>query len=307
MVNQKPTRRSHTVPRGYLQAFAAEDSGSQSSRVWRFERRTGESKLVGVRDAEVVKDFYTIVREDGTSDIVIENIFSETEGAFCNARDSLSKAKELPTKEQWITLSRFVAMQLLRTPRFFNLTRDELAASGTSFVENDLRRVMLLLINRWINRLVRMNGVLAHGESTLPLLTSDNPAIMWSWKRPGTIGGLDQRDPNLVVSCPLSTALVFLACQTSRSLEAIQAEPYEVDQINPKYSRIHSSIKVEVLPASEIKRMNQMCLANADRYVYSGYKDKTLLKLLDARFFGHPAPVRPRDLKPIGSPLSHSS
>jgi hypothetical protein len=65
--------------------------------------------------------------------------------------------------------------QLLRTPRFFQLMRDGLAADRTSYEQDTLPRVMLILIARWIPRLARMRGILPYNETGLPLLTCDNP------------------------------------------------------------------------------------------------------------------------------------
>jgi hypothetical protein len=57
------------------------------------------------------------------------------------------------------------------------------------------------------------------------------------------------------------------------------------------------------MPEWEVRRMNQLCVINAHRYVYAGYSAKPLLRFLQNRFFGFPAPVRRRDLRPIGSPV----
>lgn len=62
----------------------------------------------------------------------------------------------------------------------------------------------------------------------------------------------------------------------------------------------HTSISGH-LPEPEVKRMNHICVSNAHRYVYANYSDKPLRRFLQNRFFGAPAPVRRRDLQPIGS------
>ena len=46
----------------------------RTSGVWRFDRVTGESKLLGVGDAEVAKDIYTVFNDDGTADTGIEEL-----------------------------------------------------------------------------------------------------------------------------------------------------------------------------------------------------------------------------------------
>jgi hypothetical protein len=62
-----------------------------------------------------------------------------------------------------------------------------------------------------------------------------------------------------------------------------------------------SHVDIGSLPDAEVKRMNHICVSNAHRYVYANYSDKPLLRFLQNRFFGAPAPVRRRDLQPIGS------
>ena len=222
------TRRMHTVPEGYFEAFAADEPARRKSVVWRFDRATRECKLLGIRDTEVVRDIYTVFNDDGEPDTGIEDrILCGLEGDFCKARNLLLDRKPL-SKENWSGLFRFIAAQLLRTPRFFQLVRDGLDADGTAYEQDVLPRVMLLLIKRWIPRLARMNGILAYNESGTPLLTCDNPAVAWKKSGDGFVCGVDQYDPALVVSCPLSPALMFVAYQTPESLKAVHAERHDV-------------------------------------------------------------------------------
>jgi len=140
----------HTVPEGYFEAFAVQEPARRTSRVWRFDRSTGDSKLLGVGDVEIAKDIYAVFSDDGTPDTGIEDeLLCGLEGAFCTARNLLLQQKSL-SKENWSSLFRFIAAQLLRTPRFFRLMCDGLAADGTPYEQDTLPRVMLLLIGRWI-------------------------------------------------------------------------------------------------------------------------------------------------------------
>ena len=296
------TRRMHTVPEGYFEAFAVPEPARRTSAVWRFDRASSESKLLGVSDAEVAKDIYTVFNDDGNPDTGIEDLLCGLEGAFCSARNMLLDRKPL-SKENWSGLFRFIAAQLLRTPRFFQLVRDGLNADGTQYEQDTLPRVMLLLIERWIPRLARMNGILAYNETSVPLLTCDNPAVTWKKSGGGFICGVDQYDPKLVVSCPLSPALIFVAYQTPESLRAVHAEQHDIPRADRKPEKFTSHVGIGSLPESEAKRMNHICVSNAHRYVYANYSGKSLLRFLQNRFFGAPAPVRTRDLQPIGSPL----
>jgi Protein of unknown function (DUF4238) len=296
------TRRMHTVPEGYFEAFAVREAARRTSRVWRFERSTADSKLFGVGDAEVARDIYAVFNDDGAPDTGIEDeLLCALENAFCTARNLLLQRKPL-SKENWSSLFRFTAAQLLRTPRLFQLVRDDLAADGTPYEQDALPRVMLLLIGRWIPRLARMRGILAYNETGLPLLTCDNPAVTWKKSGDGFICGVDQYDPGLVVSCPLSPTLMFVAHQTPESLKAVQAEQHDIPFSDRKPQTFTSHVDIGSLPEAEVKRMNHICVSNAHRYVYANYSDEPLRRFLQDRFFGAPAPVRRRDLQPIGSP-----
>jgi uncharacterized protein DUF4238 len=110
----------HTVPLSYLEAFAVRDPDRRTPSVWRFDRLTGEAKTVGVRDAEVVKDIYTLVDDGGSPDNIIEDtILGKAEGAFCHTRDRLRAGNQL-AREDWAGLAQFVAFQLQRTPGCWN-------------------------------------------------------------------------------------------------------------------------------------------------------------------------------------------
>ncbi len=293
------------MPRCYLEAFTAIEQTRHAQRVWRFDRISGDLRLIGIRDAEVVKDIYTIYRKDGTPDIGIEDeLLCSLEGAFCNVRDELKEPSISPTKDQWADLTRFVAAQLLRTPRALQMMRDYFDAEGLSHETDSPQRVMVALIDRWIPRLTRMNGVLAFGETGLPLLTSDNPAFMWKKQGTGFVSGVHQTDPDLLISCPLSPNSLFFTYQTPASLNAVLAEQHDVPKSERKAETFGISVSIGGLPDVEVKRQNLLCVSNAHRYVYSNDCSKPLLNFLDHRFFGQPGPVRARDLQPVGSPAT---
>jgi hypothetical protein len=117
------TSRMHTVPKSYLEAFSAPSRERRVPAVWRFDRVSGEAKRVGVRHTEVVRDIYTVFRHDGTPDAAIEEVLCHAEGAFCAIRDRL-RSRLQPRGEEWGGLARFVAAQLLRTPRSLQFMRD---------------------------------------------------------------------------------------------------------------------------------------------------------------------------------------
>lgn len=297
----------HTVPESYFEAFAVDDPTRRGTAgVWRFDRLSGEAKILGVSDSEVVNNIYTVYSEDGTPDIGIESdLLCGIEGNFDAVRRSLLQENFLPhrvpiSREQWSGVARFIAAQLLRTPRFFQSMRDTLDADGIEYQNDTPQRVMIELIGRWITRLVRMRGIIAYTETSLPLLTSDNPAVMWK-KHGDGFAFANQYDPELVVSCPLAPKLLYCAYQTPDSLKAVRAERHDIPRAERPSERFVSRVGFGSIPEWEVKRLNLLCVSNAHKYIYANYCDKTLLNFLQNRFFGAPAPVRTRDLQPIGS------
>src|SRR5215831_17824527 len=142
------TKRMHTVPGGYLEAFSAKRPGRRKPSVWRFERISGAAKPVGVLDAEVVNDIYTITAEDGNRDTTIEDeILQRMEGAFCAARNVLVERRQLD-KLQAVDLAGFIAFQMTRTPRNFRMLVEEFKDRGIPFNEDTPQRLMVLTVER---------------------------------------------------------------------------------------------------------------------------------------------------------------
>jgi hypothetical protein len=107
------TRRMHTVPEGYFEAFAVQDPTRRTSGVWRFDRISGESKVLGIGDAEVVRDIYTVFDDEGAPDTGIEDeLLCGLEGDFCRARTALLERLPL-SKENWSGLARFTSVSLI--------------------------------------------------------------------------------------------------------------------------------------------------------------------------------------------------
>jgi len=272
-----------------LEAFAVPDPERRTPAVWRFDRITGESKLVGVGDAEVVKDIYTVFGEDGTPDTGIEDeIFCDVEGAFCSTRNLLRERAPL-VREHWTGLARFIAAQLLRTPRILGLLREANVSSGVPGPPDTPTRAMVVLIDRYIIRIARMNGMIVYNETNLPLLTCDNPAVTWKKKSEGFQTGVAQHDPDLVISCPLAPDLMFIAYQTPESLEAVLAERLDAD-LPPKDFNVH--VDRETLSTPQVERLNLICGANAHRYVYSSDDDGRIRQFLTSTFFAKQPPTR---------------
>ena len=282
-IRSQKTSRMHTVPRSYLEAFSAPSPERRVASVWRFDRVSGEAKKVGVRDTEVVRGIYTVFRDDGTPDAGIEEVLCHAEGAFCNIRDRL-RSRVQPSGEEWSGLARFVAAQLLRTPRSLQFMRDLLNGKGETYEPDSPQRAMLPLINLAARRLGRMRGMLAYNDSPFPLLTSDNPVATWRTAMEGVRCGIDLRKPDVVVSCPLAPEVIFTAYQTPESLDATMRE--EIGGERTRGTNYRVNVQIGTLPTDEVKRLNFICVTNAHRYVYASYNDEALRNFLTNRFFG---------------------
>jgi hypothetical protein len=150
---------------------------------------------------------------------------------------------------------------------------------------------MVILMDRWIRRIARMNGLIGYNKTELPFLTCDNPAVTWKKMGAGFQIGVIQSDPDLVVSCPLAPDLILVAYQTQESLDAVLAENHYADR-PPSTFRTH--INAVPVPDLEVTRLNHICVGNAHRYVYSSYKSDALLQFLADTFVGKSAPGPPQ-------------
>jgi len=91
--------------------------------VWQYSRSAHDPVTVGIYDAAVWKDIYAFEDDDGLRSTGIEDTLAEVEGAFCEVRKALI-AGAPPNIDQRLALARFIAFQLLRTPRSLQLHRD---------------------------------------------------------------------------------------------------------------------------------------------------------------------------------------
>jgi Protein of unknown function (DUF4238) len=109
---KKRKRRHHTVPRFHLQGFA-----SAEGILRQIDLRTGEHRPVSIGDASVVKDFYTVVLDDGTRSDVWEERLAEVENHVAPlVRDAITASVWQPTDQERFDLSAWIALQYLRGP-----------------------------------------------------------------------------------------------------------------------------------------------------------------------------------------------
>lgn len=128
--------------------------------------RDGQVKLIGVRDVSVHRDIYTLRTSDGQADVTIEtDLLASVDGLFPPVIDLLSSGG-MPNYWQWRHLSRFMAFQLARTLRIFQVFRDEGSRLGIEIGPNDPQLAMLHqppFLDKWI---CRMKWILGRNQSS---------------------------------------------------------------------------------------------------------------------------------------------
>jgi hypothetical protein len=277
----------HTVPAGYMKAFAVPEADRRTPRVWRFGR-DGSAKLLGIFDAEVVKDIYSVVGTDGRRDTGIEDDFLDNlDGAFCTIRDSLIVEENL-TVDSFSALARFVAFQLMRTPRSLQMIRDFADEAGEETKTDMPQRVMLELARRAIPRLARMKHNLTRHETNFPLLTSDNPVVTWRMANGVFECGVDLRVRDVVVTFPLSPALMYIAYQTLDSFKTTRNA--EAGVKTPGNYKIN--VGFCTMDAPTVKHLNTFSLENAHSHVYANHDTPVLRRFLENKFYGRTAAQR---------------
>lgn len=103
------TRRQHTVSKFYLRGFA--DEREQVSRV----SLPGEPRVrLSIRDATVIKDFYSVELPGGERSDMFEKMFSEIEGPASRALDAILGGTWPLSLEAKGSLGLWIALQQLR-------------------------------------------------------------------------------------------------------------------------------------------------------------------------------------------------
>lgn len=257
--------------------------------------------MIGANDAAVVRDIYAIVGEDGSRDTAIEDLLLKgVDGAFCGVRELLVAHQEV-RYWQWRDLSRFLALQIARTPRQFQSIRDEYASFGVNADQNDPQKAMVLAAPRLENWICWMEWAICRNESDFPFLTSDNPVVFWVDRGKGAEGGVGFAEPALQIFFPVSPRLCFTARHSQTSCSAALADP--ANREASFLQEFDLNIVEGKLDATQVKRANLLMVGNADKCVYSNSNDEALGRFLKRRFIGRIAPVRRRDRCPFGSPI----
>ncbi len=293
----------HTVPAGYLRAFADTSAPRRNPHIWRFERETAQARLISVRNAAVTRNIYRLRTEGGEADTAIETelLSSAVDDCFPPVVQLISSGGT-PTYRQWRDVSRFMAFQLARTPRMFQILKDEGSRHGVDTGPNDQQLVMVYMapfLEKWC---CGMKWIVCWNLSTLPLLTSDNPVVMWADRGDGADLGVGFLDPALRMLFPLTPNICLTAAQTQTSLKTVQDDtPESTPQFSDSYPL---RVGRGSLGIDEAVMLNQVMVSNAERYVYANSNDEKVRLFLNDLFFGLSGPVRRSDRKPIGSPVN---
>lgn len=295
------TRHMHSVPRSYLVGFADPSGPHEKPHVWRFERQADEPKLVGVRKTSARTDIYTLWTVAGKPDISIETelLDKTVENGFSRLVALLESGRE-PSYWGWRQLSRFIAFQLLRTPRSFQIHRDAGAMAAMEIGRNDPQIAMVYMAPKIENWICQMRWLLFSNPTDVPFLSSDNPVTTWADRGLGAEGGVGFSDPALRVLFPLSPRTCLAIVQTTEALKSIMADtPENEGNFAQEYEL---SIRAADLSLLDVIQHNQVTVSNADKYAYASWNDERLRRFMQDQFTHRAAPVRRFDRKPIGSP-----
>ncbi len=114
---QKPPRNHHYVPQFHLAGFSLGTQRKIGQRpVWRYCKRTDEYEQIPIRRAAVMRDYYSVERDDGTLDHSFEPMFAEAfDGPGSEFVRKLLRRERLTVDER-SHLSAYVAFQHGRVP-----------------------------------------------------------------------------------------------------------------------------------------------------------------------------------------------
>ena len=296
------TSHMHTVPRGYLAGFADRSAPRDKPHVWRFERRLDEPKLISVRNVSVRRDIYALWTAAGVPDISIETeLLSKTVDDGFPELIALLESGQEPSYWGWRRLSRFIAFQLVRTPRSFQMHRDACARAGLKVGRNDPQLGMVYMAPIIENWICQLKWFILWNRTDFAFLTSDNPVTTWADRGSAFETGVGFVDPALRVLFPLSPKICVATVQTRASWEAITGEsPEREGSFTEKFEL---SIQSAALTVDGVIRHNQVTTSNAEKYAYATRNEDRLQLFMRDWFTERPAPVRRDDHQPIGSPL----
>jgi hypothetical protein len=110
-------QRHHYLPQFYLRGFSAEN---KQGSVWVYEKGHHEPKLVSVRDAAVIKKYYSTENENGIQISGIEDGLAQLEGNVAPLLEKLKVSDQTLSAQQTQLLLSFASLMVTRIPTFRN-------------------------------------------------------------------------------------------------------------------------------------------------------------------------------------------
>ncbi len=328
----------HTVPECHLEAFAITEN-RRTPGIWQWSRSGGQPVLIGIPDATVVKDIYAFTEDSGARNQAIEDGLAEIEGQYRSARAVLLEGA-MPTLDQFLALMHFVAWQLVRTPRWFQVSRDSMsratkaeiialakdkdryyAAMRGEFNSDDECEEgrLSVLAGGWHVESDDFTGLsMAVGE--VPDLRLCLTLMNWTaFSNEGACRLMTSDNPVVTwadrckglevgVAFGDPTMQLFFPLTPCNGLMATHT-PFSLATAklggpDPNYPGLDDwqpRFRHGVATELLIEKLNLVTAANSDRYVYCSERTDSVDRFLEQRFVNQPAPVRRHDRLPIGS------
>lgn len=111
--NPAKPEHQHLVPEFYLKPWCSDD------RILLVNKDSGEAKEIGVRDAAVGRDFYTMRDDVGNKVYIIEHMLAELEQQVAPHWKAMSESGEVYSKPEFaMALAPYLAVQLCRTAKY---------------------------------------------------------------------------------------------------------------------------------------------------------------------------------------------
>lgn len=107
----------HFIPSSYLKAWCDDSCPpDQTPYIWRFDADGKNPRKKAPENVLCETDMYTITRDDGSRDLVLEHGLHELEDKFCRVRKKIHDMERYLEPEELVYLCAFVAAMHSRTP-----------------------------------------------------------------------------------------------------------------------------------------------------------------------------------------------
>jgi len=223
---EKKVKRQHIVPATYLRKFCINDKGKKI--LYAFNKQT--RKVISTQPEKIgkINEFYETVREEQ----ILEKIFSDFEEKYNEIFGEVIKGVDSLTLENKIILSKYLALQFLRTesakktwsdiPKSLLKTEKKIHPSFRKEIEDSLNPENILSENKkfilqnfedFARIILNRKWILLINKTKRPYWTSDNPIAIYS---PVKFGGVGLSSPESELYFPLSSKYCLLICDPKK-------------------------------------------------------------------------------------------